>query len=142
MSIIEVICGPMFSGKSEELIRRLKRIQISKKKVMAFKPVIDNRYGRDIVSHSGGSIEAHNVSGTKEMVDIVKKECPDVVGIDEAQFFDSDIVSAVEKMAQGGIHVILSGLDKDFRGEPFGQMPLLLTKADYVTKFDAVSMKC
>ncbi len=140
---VEIICGPMFSGKSEELIRRLKRLKIGRKKVIAFKPVIDNRYcGDKIVSHSGGGIEAVSVKTTGDIKIIVDKQQPDVIGIDEVQFFDDAILAAIDGFASSGINVIAAGLDKDFRGEPFGPMPLLLAKADYVTKLDAVCVKC
>lgn len=143
MSNIEIVCGPMFSGKSEELIRRLKRIQIAKKRVLAFKHASDDRYNdANISSHTGAVFKALPVKSAAEIAAYIEKEKPDVVGIDEAQFFDEKIIDVIENAAKNGVYVIAAGLDKDFRGEAFGCMAVLLAKADYVTKLDAVCMKC
>ncbi|MFC2143046.1 thymidine kinase [Candidatus Aenigmatarchaeota archaeon] len=145
MSKLEVICGPMFCGKSEELIRRLKRIQIAKKKIIAFKPSIDDRYDKTrIASHSGAFIDAVAIDTTKESIESIveKSKDADVVGIDEIQFFDDHIINIVDFLIDGGKEVVVAGLDKDFRKEPFGPMPMLLAKADYVIKLDAICVKC
>lgn len=138
---IEVICGSMFSGKTEELIRRLKRVKIANLKVQIFKPAIDTRYDAvKIVSHDTNAINSTPVDHSKKILSLV--EDVDVVGIDEAQFFDSDIADVCEELALKGIRVIVAGLDMDYLGNPFGQMPNLLAKADYVTKLHAICMKC
>lgn len=138
---IEVICGSMFSGKTEELIRRLKRVKIANLKVQIFKPAIDTRYDAvKIVSHDTNAINSIPVDNSKKILSLV--EDVDVVGIDEAQFFDSDIADVCEALALKGIRVIVAGLDMDYLGNPFGQMPNLLAKADYVTKLHAICMKC
>jgi len=139
---VEVICGSMFSGKTEEMIRRLRRAIIAKQKVQVFKPTIDNRFASDkVTSHAGLDFEAIPV---KKSLDIKTKLKPEttVVGIDEAQFFDDGIVSVIEEIADSGKRVIVTGLDMDFRGEPFGCIPILLAKADMVNKIHAICMVC
>ena len=139
---MEVICGPMFCGKTEELIRRLKRAVIAKNKVQVFKPVIDNRYVLDKVhSHSGNEFEAFPISEITEIYQYLDDETS-VVGIDEAQFFDEKIFAVVETLLDKGIRVILAGLDLDFRGEPFGVMPQLMALAERVDKLSAICMVC
>ena len=139
---IEVICGSMFSGKTEELVRRLKRAQIARQKVQVFKPGIDNRYSADHVqSHDANRILSRPVSGAREILDMVEDNTR-VVGIDEAQFFDESVVDVAQKLAYRGIRVIVAGLDMDFRGQPFGPMPRLLAVAESVTKLSAVCMVC
>jgi thymidine kinase len=138
---IEVICGSMFSGKTEELIRRIKRVKIANIPVAIFKPQLDTRYDKQkIVSHDTNAIESTPVAFSKEILNLI--ETVDVVGIDEAQFFDEDIVSVCEELAGRGIRVIVAGLDMDYLGIPFGQMPNLLAKADYITKLHAICMQC
>ncbi len=138
---IEVICGSMFSGKTEELIRRLRRAQIAKQSVAIFKPVIDNRYSREhIVSHSGVSLPSINVQSAGDILAHV--EGIEVVGIDEAQFFDDSIVAIVERLANDGRRVILAGLDQDYLGKPFDPMPQLLAVAEYITKTLAICVVC
>ncbi|GGE82030.1 thymidine kinase [Priestia taiwanensis] len=139
---IEVICGSMFSGKSEELIRRVKRTQFAKQKSMTFKPCVDNRYSdQDVVSHNGTKVEAIAVPNSKE---ILKRVTPDVevVAIDEVQFFDDEVLGVVQILADKGHRVITAGLDQDFRGLPFGQVPNLMAVAEHVTKLQAVCSKC
>tara|TARA_B100000767_G_scaffold209696_1_gene196684 strand:+ start:28015 stop:28638 length:624 start_codon:yes stop_codon:yes gene_type:complete len=134
---IEVICGSMFSGKTEELIRRLKRAQFAKQRIEIFKPSIDNRYEDDLVtSHDQNIIRSTPVPAAAN-IPILASDC-DVVGIDEAQFFDSEIVQVCNNLANQGIRVIVAGLDMDFKGNPFGPMPALMAKAEYVTKVHAV----
>lgn len=138
---IEVICGSMFSGKTEELIRRLKRVKIANLKVEIFKPQIDIRYHESkIVSHDTNSIHSTPVEHSKIILELAQDV--DVVGIDEAQFFDNDITDVCEALALKGIRVIVAGLDMDYKGTPFGQMPNLLAVADYITKLHAICMKC
>ncbi len=138
---IEVICGPMFSGKTEELIRRLRRAQIARQKVAIFKPSIDTRYSdSSIVSHNRSSLESHLVESPKDI--IAPAFDAQVVGIDEAQFFDETLVAICRKMAAGGKRVIVAGLDKDYRGLPFGPMPLLMVEAEDVVKVSSICMKC
>ncbi len=139
---LEVICGPMFSGKSEELIRRLRRAQIARQRVQIFKPSIDNRYSQDcIVSHSELSLQARVVSSSSEILDLLDDRV-EVVGIDEVQFFDHGIVKVCDKLANLGKRVIVAGLDTDFRGVPFEPVPQLMAIADYVTKTLAVCHRC
>ncbi|MBT8253061.1 MAG: thymidine kinase [Flavobacteriaceae bacterium] len=134
---IEVICGSMFSGKTEELIRRLKRAQFAKQKVEIFKPAIDQRYDNEkVVSHDYNEIRSTPVPAAANIL-ILADSC-DVIGIDEAQFFDSEIVSVCNDLANKGIRVIVAGLDMDFKGNPFGPMPNLMATAEYVTKVHAV----
>ncbi|MDI9595973.1 MAG: thymidine kinase [Atribacterota bacterium] len=139
---IEVISGSMFSGKSEELIRRIRRVQIARKKVEIFKPIIDNRYhSRFIYSHNGNKVEANCVRDIKEISNKIQDDI-DVVAIDEVQFFDEEIIRVVQLLADEGKRVIIAGLDQDFRGEPFGPMPQLLAIAEYVDKLYAICMVC
>ena len=134
---IEVICGSMFSGKTEELIRRLKRAQFAKQKVEIFKPSIDTRYDDEkVVSHDANEIRSTPVPAATN-IRILAQGC-DVVGIDEAQFFDNEIISVCNDLANSGIRVIVAGLDMDFKGNPFGPMPALMATAEYVTKVHAV----
>src|ERR671939_729000 len=139
---IEVIAGSMFSGKSEELIRRLRRAKIARQRVQVFKPAIDNRYSRDhIVSHS----EMRHESGVVETsADILAQVRPDtdVVGIDEGQFFDNDLVAVSNELARRGVRVIVAGLDQDYTGKPFEPMPQLLAVAEYITKTHAICVRC
>ncbi len=138
---IEVICGSMFSGKTEELIRRLKRVKIANQKVEIFKPAIDTRYdGQNIVSHDEKAILSTPVDNSKAILLMASQV--DVVGIDEAQFFDDQLPEVCEQLAMQGIRVIVAGLDMDYLGKPFGQMPFLLAKADYITKLHAICVKC
>ncbi|MBJ8072838.1 thymidine kinase [Bacillus cereus] len=139
---IEVICGSMFSGKSEELIRRIRRTQFAKQHAIVFKPCIDNRYSEeDVVSHNGLKVKAVPVSVSKDIFNHVTEEM-DVIAIDEVQFFDGDIVEVVQVLANRGYHVIVAGLDQDFRGLPFGQVPQLMAIAEHVTKLQAVCSAC
>ena len=134
---IEVICGSMFSGKTEELIRRLKRAQFAKQKVEIFKPALDVRYNEDmVVSHDSNEIRSTPVPAAAN-IPILADDC-DVVGIDEAQFFDEGIVKICNDLANRGVRVIVAGLDMDFKGNPFGPMPALMATAEYVTKVHAV----
>lgn len=138
---IEVICGSMFSGKTEELIRRLKRVKIAQLKVEIFKPAIDIRYSEDaVVSHDSTVITSTPVQTAQHI--LLLSQDADVVGIDEAQFFDPEIVNVCEILAGKGIRVIVAGLDMDFRGQPFGPMPNLLAVADFVTKLHAICVRC
>ena len=140
---IEVVAGCMFSGKSEELIRRLKRAQIARQKVIALKSSLDDRYGLEtITSHSGIRLESAIVASPSDVLRIVEERQVEVVGIDEVQFFDPGIIEVAEYLAGKGVRVILAGLDQDFRGEPFGPMPELLSLAEEVTKLTAVCMVC
>ena len=141
---IEVICGSMFAGKTEELCRRIRRIEYAKKDYVVFKPIIDNRYSDDeVVSHNNSRVKSINVSSS---IDIRKylenRELPYAIAIDEVQFFDRGVVSLCEELANKGVRVICAGLDKDFRGEPFGVMPELLARAEEVTKLNAICQKC
>lgn len=139
---IEVITGPMFAGKTEELLRRVKRLEYAKKNIVVFKPLIDNRYAEnEVVSHNKNRTRSVNISLAKEIFDYVDKET-EVVAIDEIQFLDEEAVKIVEYLASRGVRVIVSGLDKEFRGEPFSFMPKLLAIAEYVTKLTAVCVKC
>ena len=139
---IEVVCGSMFSGKTEELVRRIKRAQIARQKVQVFKPAIDNRYSPDHVqSHDANKILSRPVMNAREILDLVDDNTR-VVGIDEAQFFDESVVDVAQKLAYRGMRVICAGLDMDFRGQPFGPMPKLLAVAEMVTKLSAVCVVC
>lgn len=138
---IEVICGSMFSGKTEELIRRLKRVEFAQQKLALFKPAIDDRYHEEhVVSHRGSSFEAEPVNSSAEILTKWKKER--IVAIDEAQFFDADIVDVCNELAKNGVRVIIAGLDMDYLGKPFGPMPHLLCIAEYVTKVHAICVSC
>lgn len=139
---IELICGPMFAGKSEELIRRVRTLSFSNKNIVTFKPTIDNRYSNDeIASHAGDRYRAYAIVKAEEILDHVKEDT-DIVAVDEVQFFDHRLVEICEDLANRGIRVILAGLDKDFRGEPFGIMPELLARAEFVTKLSACCKIC
>jgi len=139
--IIEVICGPMFSGKTEELIRRLVRAQIAKKTVHIFKHSTDNRYSEDyIVSHNKNRIKCHSLNNTNQILDL--SNGIDIIGIDEAQFFDESIIEVCNKLANKGKRIIVAGLDRDYKAIPFGPMANLLTHADYITKLNAICMVC
>lgn len=138
---IEVICGSMFSGKTEELIRRLNRARLAKLKVEIFKPSVDKRYHeQNVVSHNENSIRSTPVNFAGDIL-LLAGDC-DVVGIDEAQFFDEEIVRVVQLLANKGKRVIMAGLDMDFEGKPFDPMPRLMAIAEYVTKVHAICMKC
>lgn len=138
---VEVICGSMFSGKTEELIRRLRRAQFAKQKVEIFKPQIDTRYHElKVVSHSGNEIMSTPVPNSSNILLLATDV--DVVGIDEAQFFDNELANVCSELAKRGIRVIVAGLDLDYTGKPFGPMPLLLATAEYVTKVHAICMQC
>ncbi|MDQ0214162.1 thymidine kinase [Oikeobacillus pervagus] len=139
---IEVICGSMFSGKSEELIRRVRRAHFAKQQFIVFKPKIDNRYSEEeVVSHNGSAVMAIPVASSNEILQLVPLEM-DVVAIDEAQFFDEDIVNVAHTLANRGHRVVIAGLDQDFRGQPFGPMPALMSVAELVTKLQAVCAIC
>jgi thymidine kinase len=139
---IEVIAGSMFSGKSEELIRRLRRAKIARQKVQVFKPVIDVRYSQDhIVSHSEMRHESSTVSTAAELLARVEKGT-EVVGIDEGQFFDNELIAVANELAQRGLRVIIAGLDQDYTGKPFDPMPQLLAIAEYITKTHAICVRC
>ncbi|WP_145388224.1 thymidine kinase [Staphylococcus capitis] len=139
---IETITGSMFSGKSEELIRRLRRGIYAKQKVIVFKPAIDDRYHKEkVVSHDGNEIEAINISTSREILN-QDLDNVDVIGIDEVQFFDGEIVNIVEQLAKNGHRVVVAGLDMDFKGEPFEPMPKLLAVSEQVTKLQAVCAVC
>lgn len=139
--VIEVICGSMFSGKTEELIRRLKRAQFANQKIAIFKPTLDIRYSQeDVVSHDLHSIKSKPITSPQEMLNI-----PDdvkVVGIDEAQFFDESIIPVVQTLANKGVRVIIAGLDTDYLGKPFGPMPALMAIAEDVQKVHAICVRC
>ncbi len=138
---IEVVCGSMFSGKTEELIRRLRRAQIAHQEVRIFKPEIDSRYSsEEIVSHDANTIPSIPISNSSEILNQASKV--DVVGIDEAQFFDSNLVEVCNILANKGVRVIIAGLDMDYRGEPFGIMPELLAAAEFITKVHAICQVC
>lgn len=139
---IEVICGSMFSGKTDELIRRLVRATIAKQKVQVFKPAIDVRYATEKVrSHAGADFDANPVHKAAEILERVHADTT-VVGIDEAQFMDTAVVDVAQKLAARGLRVLVAGLDMDFRGEPFGPMPELMSKAERVDKLHAICMVC
>ena len=141
MGWIEVVCGPMFSGKSEELIRRLRRAEIAKLKVAIFKPAIDDRYATGhIVSHSEQRLPSIPVSSSTEILE--KARDADVVGVDEAQFFNNDLVDVCQQLADHGKRVIVAGLDQDYRGKPFEPIPQLLAVAEYITKTLAICVQC
>ncbi|MDR0793913.1 MAG: thymidine kinase [Chitinophagaceae bacterium] len=138
---IEVVCGSMFSGKTEELIRRLKRARIANLKVETFKPAVDVRYDEtQMVSHDQNAMQSQPVQSSQNILLLAQEA--DVVGIDEAQFFDSEIVGVCESLALKGARVIVAGLDMDYKGKPFGPMPQLLAVADYITKLHAICVKC
>jgi len=139
---IEVITGPMFAGKTEELIRRVKRLEYAKQNIIVFKPMIDNRYAEnEVVSHNNSRTRSVNISKASEIMDYVD-DYTEVVAIDEVQFLDEEAVEICEYLADHGIRVIVSGLDRDFRGEPFSFMPKLVSLAEEVTKLSAICVKC
>mgnify|MGYP002475860835 CR=1 FL=1 len=139
---IEVVTGSMFSGKTDEMIRRLRRATIAKQKVQVFKPVIDNRYQVEkVTSHAGSAFDAIPIEKSGDLFKLLNLETT-VVAIDEAQFFDDDIVSIAQNLAHRGIRVIVAGLDTDFRGEPFGCMPVMMAIAERVDKLQAICMVC
>ncbi len=139
---IEVVCGSMFSGKTEELIRRIKRAQIAKQKVQLFKPVIDNRYSMtQVTSHSSLALDAENIQDPEEILQRLDDNTR-VVGIDEAQFLSPSVVEICHRLANRGLRVIVAGLDMDYRGMPFGPMPLLMATAEYVMKMQAICTVC
>ena len=138
---IEVICGSMFSGKTEELIRRLKRAKIANLKTEIFKPAIDTRFDEiKIISHNETVIQSTPVDHSQKILLLAQNA--DVIGIDEAQFFDEHLPEVCDELALRGVRVIVAGLDMDFTGKPFGQIPFILAKADYITKLHAICMKC
>tara|TARA_B100001540_G_C15787179_1_gene633758 strand:+ start:649 stop:1230 length:582 start_codon:yes stop_codon:yes gene_type:complete len=138
---IEVVCGSMFSGKTEELLRRIKRAKFANQKILLVKPSIDVRYSdKNVVSHQGTSQDAVMVNNAEEILDVWKNE--KVVAIDEAQFFDDSILAVCNKLSQSGVRVIVAGLDMDYLGNPFGPIPNLLAIAEYVTKVHAICVSC
>jgi len=140
--LVEVIAGSMFSGKTEELIRRLRRAQIARQNIQVFKPALDTRYTESkVTSHSGSDFEATAVKSSGDILELVEKDTT-VVAIDEAQFFDMEIIRVVHHLADRGIRVLVGGLDMDFRGEPFGPMPVLMAQAERVDKLHAICMVC
>lgn len=139
---VETISGCMFAGKTEELIRRIKVLEFAKKEIMVFKPAIDNRYSNTkVVSHAGSAVESYVISKPIEILEIVKPTTQ-VVAIDEVQFFDESVCEVANELADRGIRVMAAGLDTNFRGEPFGPMPKLMTEAEFVTKLAAVCNIC
>ncbi len=139
---VEVVCGSMFSGKTDELIRRLIRATIAKQKVQVFKPAIDIRYAVEkVTSHAGSDFDATPIERSTDILSKVEKDTT-VVGIDEAQFFDPEIVQVAEALASRGVRVLVAGLDMDFRGEPFGAMPIFMSMAEHVDKLHAICMVC
>lgn len=139
---IELIIGPMYSGKSEELIRRIRRAKIAKQKVQVFKPEIDNRYSKeDVVSHCGDKEDAIPVAVSNQIIELIDEDVQ-VIAIDEIQFFDENIVKVVNYLADMDKRIICAGLDMDFRGEPFGPIPKLMAVAEFVDKIQAICMKC
>ena len=139
---IEIICGSMFSGKTEELLRRLKRAEFAKLKITVFKPQVDKRYDtQKVVSHDENTIQAIAVDSAKDILILLTNEAQ-VVAIDEAQFFDSELIAVCTKLANSGIRVIIAGLDMDFSGNPFGIMPELLAIAEHITKVHAICIDC
>ncbi|MCL4562858.1 MAG: thymidine kinase [Chloroflexi bacterium] len=140
--VVEVICGSMFSGKTDELIRRLRRATIARQKVQVFKPAIDDRYAvQKVTSHAGTDYAAIPINNAADILDKVDNDTT-VVGIDEAQFLDPEVIPIVQKLANQGMRVIITGLDTDFRGEPFGPMPVLMAQAEHVDKLQAICMTC
>lgn len=139
---VEVICGSMFCGKTDELIRRLRRATIARQKVQVFKPAIDGRYGlQKVTSHAGSNFDATPLASSQEILARLEEDTT-VVAIDEAQFFDSQIVEVVDELAERGLRVIVAGLDLNFKGEPFGCMPVLMARAETVDKLQAICMVC
>lgn len=142
--MLEVITGCMFAGKTEELIRRINVFEFAKKEVVVFKPKIDNRYSEDkVVSHAGSSVKSILAESSRDIMDYMSQHPEiEIIAIDEVQFFDEDIILAVNDLADAGKRVMVAGLDMDFRGEPFGVMPALMTQAEFVTKLTAVCTQC
>ena len=139
---IEVICGNMYAGKTEELLRRIRRIEYARKTVIVFKPRLDNRFSEDeIVSHNNKRIKSINITDAKDILKYIDK-LPYAIAIDEVQFLGRECIQVCEFLANQGVRVIVAGLDKDFRGEPFGIMPELLARAEYVTKLQAICQVC
>ncbi len=139
---IEVVCGSMFSGKTEELIRRVRRAQIARQKVQVFKPAIDARYAAEhVASHNGVRAMAVAVDSSQQIAERLEPDTT-VVAIDEAQFFDDGVIELAERLANRGIRVIVAGLDMNFRGEPFGPMPALMARAEEVSKLQAICVRC
>ena len=140
---LEVISGNMYAGKTEELLRRVRRIEYAKKSIIVFKPKIDNRYSVDeVVSHNNLRTKSIPIKDAKEMLEHLPEELPYAIAIDEIQFFGNDMINAIENLADKGVRIIVAGLDRDFRGEPFGIMPELLSKAEYVTKLFSICQVC
>lgn len=140
---LEVVCGPMFSGKSEELMRRLRRAKIARQNVLTFKHFYDNRHSLTyVVSHDGNKLEAEPLTAVSDILALVTKQEITVIGIDEVQFFPNDIIPVICQLVQHGKRVIVAGLDLDFRGVPFGCMPTLMAIADKVTKLQAICTEC
>ena len=138
---IEVICGSMFSGKTEELIRRLRRAQIAQMSIAIFKPKIDSRFSEGhIVSHNHIKMESHIIDEPNDILDLAKEH--EVIGIDEAQFFDNSLINTCKELAKSGKRVVVAGLDTDYRGLPFGPMPGIMCEADYLDKLRAICVKC
>lgn len=139
---VELICGSMFSGKTEEMIRRIRRAQIAKQTVQVFKPKLDDRYhDAHVASHNGMQMEAQAIDSAPEILDLLEDNVS-VVAIDEVQFFDWAVADVAETLADRGVRVIMAGLDTDFRGEPFGPMPLLMAQAEIIDKLTAICVKC
>lgn len=138
---VEVICGPMFAGKSEELIRKINRMSFADVKFLIFKPLIDSR-ANGIRSRDGRYMDAIKIATPYEIYDYVNNEMPDVVAIDEAQFISNEIIEVVQTLADNGVNVLIAGLDRDFRGDPFGPIPALLTIAEKITKLTAICTEC
>jgi thymidine kinase len=139
---IEIVCGSMFSGKTEEMIRRVRRARIAKQKVQVFKPALDSRYhAEQVASHNGVRWEAVPVGNARELLQRLEPDTT-VVAVDEAQFFDWELSEICDSLADQGLRIILAGLDMDFRGEPFGPMPLLMAEAEEVTKLQAICVSC
>ena len=140
--LVEVITGSMFCGKTDELIRRLRRATIARQKVQVFKPAIDTRYAEQkVTSHAGSNYQAVPIQKAGQVLELLEKDTT-VVAVDEAQFFDNEIITIVQKLAGMGMRVIVAGLDLDFRGEPFGPMPALMAQAEKVDKLQAICMVC
>lgn len=139
---VEVISGCMFAGKTEELLRRIRVLSYGNQKIQLFKPMLDNRYDENkVVSHAGNSMESTLVENAKAILEKLEPDTK-IVAVDEIQFFDDEINMVIDKLADSGIRVMVAGLDMDFRGEPFGVMPMLMTKAEFVTKLTAVCTRC
>ena len=139
---IEVICGSMFCGKTEELIRRIRRAQIARQKVQVFKPAIDTRYAdREVTSHNGMQVAAVSIADTAQVRSLIESDTT-VIALDEVQFFDEDVIELCDELASQGKRVIVAGLDMDFRGEPFGPVPTLMARAERVDKLQAICVEC